>query len=1685
MYTPEAELLQKINSWIKEGKGLTAWDAVKDLPPLKTWRGKGVLPIAARLAQALGNQQLSSALDWIHWREDRENEKAYFQALFFRLQHRSPCEFIPEIEQRLKRAHLDHHRKADLLTFLGWCYSTVREFTKAHQLIDEAMELRPNFSWFYVERSAVFSTEDKYLDALEASKTACELRPNYRPAVLSFISNLIQLGRDDEAILEAKRACQASDQPAFPLQLHTLLSERDLTDDCRKALAEYERKCPLMSASTKDWLMCRQADFYYLDGDHKKFLELAHKTKKDGYYQLVANHFKQAPSTATGRKKLHVEFIRQHNMTCAPATMAAIAQYFGKNHDHLKIADAICYEGTPWHKERDWCENNGFVTKEFLVTAESTKALIDAGIPFTLTTIEVTSAHLQACIGYDDNLGAIILRDPTHRHYGEAILSKLIEKHPISGPRGMLMIPTDQAHLLDSIDLPETETYNLYYQFHKAIENHDTETAEATIHSFISHHPDSPLRHKAAAILANYQNNPTLHLQEIDCLLKRFPKTQSLIYQKFNLLTQLSRYSEAKALLASVRKEKDSDPIFLTEEGELLASDYRTADAASYYLRKAILLNPYEGRTHAAYAYCLSTLNKKEEALRYRRSASRLNPSFEPYASDYYESARWLRQDEEGIHYLRERANDLGKKEIEPHLTLLDALSEKNSPEAATMAEQLLTRFPENGKLLLKTCRLFSNWGRTEDARSHLQNAKGQVREIDRLRTSAQFESWCGDRSKSVALWRQLLETTPLSIAAYDAIALHISEEEGRSAAVDFLAKAVDQNPDFIPLLKSYVEWLEYKGPDTSIPVLQRILKLDPNDLWTERELALEFSRAKHNTSAIEHAKNAVEQNPHNAISWNTLGLVYSDAGQQEEAVHAQKKAITLAIDVTQSIKALINLASNFKERTQFLQFIREELIAQVSNGSGIQEYATQAYRILDPEELLTDLQSFCHERPDLWETWSSLKDHASAMNKPELAKEAVDQMVERFPLLPRSWMELGFIHRASGQVEEEEAAFYRATQLSPSWDWALKEWATSLESLGRYDEAVEALDRTIHSDPLMVSSHGYKADLLWKLGSREEAFDTLIKGIKIGPFYNWGWEKLDEWAKTLNSKEHLVQCIEEITADRKHIARWWKQLSDIHLNFEDNDKSLHAIEKALELEPDDAGFIEHKAHLLTNKGRYDEALQLCHTEIQKKRPLSLRGREAWILMQLGEGEQAWELMKTIADEEPDYYWAQYQLAQWASDISSYEHLKTAATQLVRLQPENAISWGWLAKAEQELNHDTEALQAFTKAFRLDPTYTYAGRNKLRIEKEHKNFTAAQKTLSLLEHHIESSFLTADALSIGLLLNDDDEIETRWEQILQQAKELDEDPFAYIEGFWEKTGEVKDYYSRLKQRIQDGKTASYAEASAWGRHISGSSNFSNTKKFFKMTLQSSIPEEYKASSLLPYIETITSYDNRETLSKFIRKHHNLLSSHYRSWSGVLSAFASVPLEKDCIQWAKDWKTFRDEVSPTDLASYAACIDSQQSIEEGYALRREALEKFPDWQDTEILRLCTALYDATSSRYEQAKQLFSGFTKEDINNQYYELLFHLTKSVMYAHDGDLENAKSSFEASQGIRKSWTKDKAIKRYSDISAQTIAQELKLFKGNGKTLTRKWGSTFLENYSQYWWILLAIIIIIIRYFD
>ena len=159
--------------------------------------------------------------------------------------------------------------------------------------------------------------------------------------------------------------------------------------------------------------------------------------------------------------------------------MAALAGFWGRPADHREVAEEICYDGTPDHRQRSWAERNGYVAREFTVTWESACALLDRGIPFTLTTVETQSAHLQAVIGYDARRGTLLFRDPTLPYSAETMGKEMLERYRSTGPRGSAMIPADRVGLLDGLDLPDAPLYDHLHRMQVALREHDRERAGA------------------------------------------------------------------------------------------------------------------------------------------------------------------------------------------------------------------------------------------------------------------------------------------------------------------------------------------------------------------------------------------------------------------------------------------------------------------------------------------------------------------------------------------------------------------------------------------------------------------------------------------------------------------------------------------------------------------------------------------------------------------------------------------------------------------------------------------------------------------------------------------------------------------------------------------------------------------------------------------------------------------------------------------------------------------------------------------------------------------------------------------------------------------------------------------------------------------------------------------------------
>ena len=134
-------------------------------------------------------------------------------------------------------------------------------------------------------------------------------------------------------------------------------------------------------------------------------------------------------------------------------------------------------------------------------------------------------------------------------------------------------------------------------------------------------------------------------------------------------------------------------------------------------------------------------------------------------------------------------------------------------------------------------------------------------------------------------------------------------------------------------------------------------------------------------------------------------------------------------------------------------------------------------------------VQAATRLRPDAAEThlaraqylYYGLRDYAGALAELEIARRAL-------PNDPRLFELTGYILRRRGQQEEGLQNLQRAVELDPRNFYTLQQIAVSYQLLGRYAEAIAALDRALAIVPDNVETRANRGRILSLLESGHAA---------------------------------------------------------------------------------------------------------------------------------------------------------------------------------------------------------------------------------------------------------------------------------------------------------------------------------------------------------------------------------------------------------------------------------------------------------------------------------------------------------------------------------------------------------------------------------------------------------------------
>jgi predicted Zn-dependent protease len=1043
--------------------------------------------------------------------------------------------------------------------------------------------------------------------------------------------------------------------------------------------------------------------------------------------------------------------------------------------------------------DRSRLERSGWRVREFSLTTDAVRTLIDKQIPFLLTLVEAGFPQSRLVVGFDAVRETIFFADPYERKPVEAPLAMLIQRYASSGPRGLAAVPPAETARLEGLVLPDAELFDQVHSLRATLQARRFPEAKKQLESIANRAPNHRLTKMARLAFARATGHPYRTLAALNELLADYPRDATLALAKAGLIRELGRIHERLAFLAEHGLGEDADPLLMQSYAQVLLVNPTQLAEADRLLRLSLKLRP-----HAASGVFLLAAQKWEqgqfdEAIELYRLAACLDDREEQFAEAYVRSAKAVGKLSDAMKLLQRRATR-GEVPVPGAVRILySALLERGEPEfartaldkaieklaalpAALASEEKPDPAKAHAELLQFRAELHANAGRWAEAEADLAASKAHSDPMAWSKVAARIARTRPNFLASVAHLQEVLAVEPLNPDGQRLMIGLLIDTQGRAAARAYLLEQVHRYPLYYPLLKLQSEFLLSDSSEAGIVATQTLLELDPTDAWAHRQLALALSDRRRHEEALAAAMKSGETEADHPSHSAVLANVQRRADRSEDAMATFREGLSKYVDHELAIVELVRTARGLKEKKAALRFVAEQLHRQIHNGDGLVAYRDQSLQLIDdPEEqerFFEELEKFLEERPDLWQAWSLVIQQMVMMHRAEEASALARQATERFPLSSRLWLDLAEACRASNQNDERIEALTKAVETSPGWTQPVKELVDALVEEDQPEKAIAVLKRHIERAPLDPLGYGFLAERLWDAGESEAALAAAERAVRHEPGYDWAWGAVANWGERLDRPDAVVELARSLAQDRSGDARVWMKLARSLHEFEQSEEALAALDRAIALDPTNPDPHDLKAERLADMGRFEEALAAAHPPaLLEELPLTLQGRAAWIEARRGNYAAAIPPMQALVSVDPDYYWGWQQLADWYNETGRSEAYLEASSELCRLRPDHPTPLTMRGEAKLQTGDREGGKQDLRDALRIHPGYSPAAAILFDACLADDELKDARSALAVLQEHMAGPEGLVKQIVYAIKTNDEEAAVRAFRSICEHAEE--------------------------------------------------------------------------------------------------------------------------------------------------------------------------------------------------------------------------------------------------------------------------------------------------------------------------
>ena len=394
------------------------------------------------------------------------------------------------------------------------------------------------------------------------------------------------------------------------------------------------------------------------------------------------------------------------------------------------------------------------------------------------------------------------------------------------------------------------------------------------------------------------------------------------------------------------------------------------------------------------------------------------------------------------------------------------------------------------------------------------------------------------------------------------------SDLNGAAALLEKKLKGSENEEDLLKLLKVYET---AKNKAKIVDVLNRLIKLKPDDLSLRYKLAEQYENSGKRGKAIDEYNRLLSKVPKEELPWiyKTLGYLYSEGKQTKEAIKAYLKALEMDkedINLYYNLSALYESIGDRSKADKYLGMAIDMKPEDIESRLKMAEDLIKKKEYKKAESYLREVTKIKSNSVEAWLLFANIAEKQG--DKKDL-KEYYKKILSIVPDNKTVIFNLGALEYETGNLKSAKNYFIQYLKAYPN-DVDSREFLFDIYRKEKNDKsAYQQAYKILTKNPEKKQYYGFVFDYLNRIKDYKTMSKIMETGLKMNPGNNDIIKYLIIARLNTGNEKEAVSLIEGILKTKPNDVPTLMQLAELYEKLGRLNDALRIYKKVIGLSPE------------------------------------------------------------------------------------------------------------------------------------------------------------------------------------------------------------------------------------------------------------------------------------------------------------------------------------------------------------------------------------------------------------------------------------------------------------------------------------------------------------------------------------